>query len=340
MGSGILWPMEDIVSGAWSPAGSPVYDFLYQSLSNRCGIEDILCYASCPGASGGNGMTVKVQPAADPESHCCHYLQFFSRLNASDDITLGYNISGLGINDKLFSVDKTLNLTTTGWVTTTYELTASEAAQIEDYTDIHLFFENKSAILGDTDIYIGLAYFYIEYPCPGQKVTYTVPTGDISAGDWATAPLYSKINSGIIGGPADLGDFIDTIASPSTPFEVHLSGGPDASSDECHVLRYIASLDAYYGSENVDLDIGLYDGTTLIKEETKTLTSVSWVTGEMTLSAAEAANITNYQNLRVKGSGSDSAGGNTPRIAEIEFQYPYALDLTRQQWPAAYLHFV
>jgi len=340
MSSGILWPMEDTVSGAWSPAGSPVYDFLYSSLSNRCGIEDILCYASCPASVGGNGMTIKVQPTTDPGSHCCHYLQFFSRLSTSDNITLRYNLSGLGINDKLFPLDKTLNLSTTEWVTTTYELTASEAAQIEDYTDIHLFFENQSAILGGTNIYIGLAYFYIESQCPGQKVTFTVPTGDVTLGDWATSPLYSKINSGIIGGTSNLSDFIDTIASPSTPFEVHLSGGPDASSDECHVLRYVASLDAYYGSENVDLDIGLYDGTTLIKEETKTLTSVSWVTGEMILSASEAANITNYQNLRVRGSGSDSAGGNTPRIAEIEFQYPFAVDLTQQDFPSAYLHFV
>ena len=348
MSSGILWPIQDIKSGEWYNDGTsgPAFDLLYASLANRCGVEDIGCWVEIDQSSfpppSDTDFIVKVQPTSDPTNNCCHYVQFIGSLeSAGTASTVEIDISGCGINN--FIIDGTrpsFNISQTGWTTYTYELTPTEAAKITDYTDIHLYFNLLSPAGFIPNVRIGLAYFYVESQCPGQKITFTVPTGDVSAGDWATAPLYSKINSGIIGGVGNLSDYIDTIASPSTPFEVHLSGGPDASSDECHVLRYVASLDAYYGSENVDLDIGLYDGTTLIKEETKTLTSVSWVTGEMTLSAAEAANITNYQNLRVKGSGSDSAGGNTPRIAEIEFQYPYTLDLTQQQWPASYLHFV
>lgn len=348
MSSGILWPIQDITSGEWYNDGTsgPVYNFLYQSLANRCGIEDIGCWVEIDQSSfpppSDTDFIVKVQSTSDPQNHCCHYVQFLASLEtAGSSSTLEIDISGCGIDD--FIVDGTkpsFTISQTGWTYYTYELSATEAAKITDYTDIHLYFNLISPAAGIPNVRIGLAYFYVESPCPGQKVTFTVPTGDVTLGDWATAPLYSKINSGIIDGTANLSDFIDTIASPSTPFEVYLSGGPDASSNECHVLRYVASLDAYYGSENVDLDIGLYDGATLIKEETKTLTSVSWVTGEMTLSAAEAANITNYQNLRVRGSGSDSPGGNTPRIAEIEFQYPFAVDLTQQDFPSAYLHFV
>jgi len=347
MSSGILWPIQDIKSGEWYNDGTsgPVFNLLYASLANRCGVEDIGCWVEIDQSGpppSDTDFIVKVQPTSDPGNHCCHYVQFLGSLDSAGDASsVEIDISGCGIDNFLIEGTRpSFNISQTGWTTYTYELNPIEAAKITDYTDIHLYFNLISPAGFIPNVRIGLAYFYVESLCPGQKITFTVPTGDVSAGDWATAPLYSKINSGILGGSGNLNDYIDTIASPSTPFEVYLSGGPDASSNECHVLRYIASLDAYYGSENVDLVIDLYDGATLIKSSTGTLTSTSWVTGEITLSAAEAANITDYQNLRVKGSGSDSPGGNTPRIAEIEFQYPYALDLTRQQWPAAYLHFV
>lgn len=76
------------------------------------------------------------------------------------------------------------------------------------------------------------------------------------------------------------------------------------------------------GFSNQTINISLYQGTTLIYSSAITATA-SYATSTFTLSEAQAANITDYTDLRVRISHAYDLS-SSPRVSTVEFEVPDA----------------
>ena len=163
------------------------------------------------------------------------------------------------------------------------------------------------------------------------------PTGDVT-NQWASGG-YADIDEGAI--PND-GDFAYSADKPALDvFEFHLDDPTDPVVHTGHTVRYRwATVDGgvLSGSGSaVTQTYNLYQGTTLISTgtgNTHSTNSATFSAASFTISEAEAGNITEYSDLRVRIVASGGAGSPANRrgaaISWAELEVPDAPSTDRQ----------
>lgn len=102
--------------------------------------------------------------------------------------------------------------------------------------------------------------------------------------------------------------------------EVKFGSLTDPTVNTGHILKIRSKRN---GLSNQTINISLYQGTSLIYSSSVTATS-SYANSTLTLSEAEAANITNYTDLRIRMSYVFPGGGDGPNVSAVEFEVPDA----------------
>jgi len=116
------------------------------------------------------------------------------------------------------------------------------------------------------------------------------PDSDISAGSWATAPLYAKIDEVTYSDA----DYISVTSNANT-CELGLSTVTDPVSSASHIVRF-RSRKALQGTS---VTVTLMDGATTIRSFAQALGNTS-TAYSFTLTSGEADNIGDYSDLRLK----------------------------------------
>jgi len=152
---------------------------------------------------------------------------------------------------------------------------------------------------------------------------YGVPDSTVTGpASWNTTPLWQQVNNGINGGtPNDSTHIEDSnFGSPST-CELGLENLTDPNSSSNHILRVrLKNTNSFSES----MTFALYEGTTQIASKNQSLGSAESVfsTYSLTLSAAEANNISDYTDLRVRLT--PSTAFSYVQTSEVEFEIPDA----------------
>lgn len=150
------------------------------------------------------------------------------------------------------------------------------------------------------------------------------PDGVVSSGTWVAVP------SGTLATTIDEATFDDTDynESASNPvgdtFEVSLSDIADPIKHTGHVVSYRYGKSASAGKA-IDVIVSLRQGAaTEIATQTHSGVGAGFTAGSITLSAAQAANITDYTDLRIRVVANSSGGGagRTARISWAQLQVP------------------
>lgn len=142
------------------------------------------------------------------------------------------------------------------------------------------------------------------------------PISDISTGAWTTTPLYAKIGETTYSDTdyVQSKSFKDLNAGSTDVFEVKLTtlSTPNAGT---HTIRFRAKY-----TEGTDLGItcALVQGSTVIASYTPTLSS-SFQTLSFTLTSDEIANITDYTDLRLRFTATNSAKTATARYVQVSW---------------------
>ena len=146
------------------------------------------------------------------------------------------------------------------------------------------------------------------------------PDQDISAGSWTA-----------IGGPSTLFDAIDEVvandgtdymedAANNTTAEIGLTTLTDPVSSVDHIIRFKMRGEGSGGPERCNVQ--LFDGATLIAATGNQTSRAAWAEKTYTLTTAEADNIGNYGDLRLKIISSNLVGGETMWVTWAEFEVP------------------
>jgi len=160
-------------------------------------------------------------------------------------------------------------------------------------------------------------------------VQYIVPVETIESGTWEdfTTPaqdLYTRIDQGILGGSEDTSQRIKETNNTPQSGEF-LLGTPSSTPDvdTGHIVRVVAQNNVFFTDKILYFD--LIQGSTTIATGSVTLPgnegTPSFVTGVMSVTEAEAGNITNYADLRVSLL-SDTNASEQLYVAEIEMELP------------------
>lgn len=167
-------------------------------------------------------------------------------------------------------------------------------------------------------------------------VQYARPDADLDAAGWATAPLFSKLQT-YPWNATGAGTFIDSPNNPtgldSESVKFSLNNVTDPGTNKGHRLRVVWYKN---GTSTMRGDVELRQGTTLIASFANTSTSVL-VNGSRDmfdtylLTEAEAAAITDYTDLRiwVRPNRTSGATSTDLRLRAVELEVPGdALDRT------------
>lgn len=121
------------------------------------------------------------------------------------------------------------------------------------------------------------------------------PDSDVSLGGWSN-PSFSTIDEAV----ADDGDFTQSGLAPATDtLEVSLSDVSDPLVNTGHIIRFRYQKDVAAGSQ-INLTVALFQGGTEIVSQLFTDIANGFVQGTITLTAAQADAITNYNDLRLR----------------------------------------
>jgi hypothetical protein len=157
------------------------------------------------------------------------------------------------------------------------------------------------------------------------------PNSDVTVTNWTGTPTnttgnrYTNIDEAT---PSDTDYCYGANNSSTATFEAGLSSLTDPEVHTGHIVRWryaktaAGSLSGTGGT--VNQTVGLYQGTTLIASDTVT-TGGSWTAGSFTLTEGEAANISDYTNLRLRFTQSGSGGGGNARgsaVSWVELEVP------------------
>ena len=172
--------------------------------------------------------------------------------------------------------------------------------------------------------------FYLEGTVPSDASTIPpqniYPTQDISANGWqpfvngvlSGQPLYDMVNEA----SADDSDYIQSPADPVGTEVCELKLGPveDPLIHTGHAIQFRYKKGGV-ASNRINLTVQLYQGTsTKVTEAVLNDIGTGWVTGALNLTTTEAANITDYTDLRVRfiaavdvdDESSSSSSGSSP----------------------------
>lgn len=151
-----------------------------------------------------------------------------------------------------------------------------------------------------------------------------VPTSTITTDSWTGnvngANLHLDIDETIASTDGNTSYiFISSFDANTFTSEVKFGALTDPTVHTGHTLRFSTIRQGFV---NQTINISLYQGTTLIYSSAITATS-TYATSTFTLSEAQAANITDYTDLRVRMSHVYD-GASSPRISTVEFEVPDA----------------
>jgi hypothetical protein len=163
-------------------------------------------------------------------------------------------------------------------------------------------------------------------------IQFARPDADVSIGSWVGDPVNTAGNryQNIDEATADDGDFVSSPDNPSSSAATFgLSDVLDPDDDTNHTMRYrYRRLDTGGGSApTINVTVDLMQGDTVIASNSHSGIGTSWVAGDLTLSGAEAGNITNYEDLRARFTANKSSGSRTSRgeVSWFEFEVPSAI---------------
>ena len=142
------------------------------------------------------------------------------------------------------------------------------------------------------------------------------PVSDITTDSWTTAPLWSKLN--------DVSDdtFVTGPVSDDTSYcEVKLGALTDPASSSGHTL-YVRARVASGDGPAENLSWGLYQGATTIEVTSATISRTTITDYSLTLGAAQANNITDYTDLRVRLVQWDISGGENINVYDVWMECP------------------
>lgn len=176
-------------------------------------------------------------------------------------------------------------------------------------------------IITFTWIFAGYPQFWGVPPSPQSVFAqqFGRPDGNAgSVGGWVGS--YTDINDPT----PDDNTFIETSShnpGPGDYFQVSISDLNDPNTDEGHIVRYRYGR-SESGGRDFGIEVGLYQGDTLIASWTHDTLPATPVTRSQTLTATEAGNIDDYEDLVIRFT-IDNVGGGQPRTprwywAEIE----------------------
>ena len=149
------------------------------------------------------------------------------------------------------------------------------------------------------------------------------PISDLVVGNWTSTPLYQKLQKGT-------DNTITYIASKSLDtgqsdtFQVGLSALPTPPSRTGHKVHVYARKSSS-GGRYVDLEVYLYEGSTLRHYQRWNNISENWGDYVAELSEAEANAISDYSNLRVTVTASVTSGDTGARqcyVARVYMERP------------------
>jgi hypothetical protein len=122
------------------------------------------------------------------------------------------------------------------------------------------------------------------------------PSADVATAGWSPLPAYEQIDEV----SPDEADRVSSGLAPSTDtLEVSLSAVVDPGVDTGHTVRARYQKDDT-DARRIDLTVGLYQTTTLIRQEVLADIANGWTTVSFTLTPLEASAITNYSALRMR----------------------------------------
>lgn len=151
-----------------------------------------------------------------------------------------------------------------------------------------------------------------------------VPTSTITTDSWTgnvnSSDLHLEIGETIAATDGDdTHIYINNLSAATYTCEVKFASLTDPTVHTGHILRLSTIRQ---GLSNQTINVSLYQGATLIYNSSITAT-VSYATSTLTLSEAQASNITDYTDLRVRISH-DHDGIASPRVSTVEFEVPDA----------------
>jgi hypothetical protein len=137
---------------------------------------------------------------------------------------------------------------------------------------------------------------------------YARPASTVSLGTWTDqAGGTTNIHTTLDETSADDADYVRSQASPTgaNPYETALGSLTDPATSANHILRYRLRKEATGNA--VALAVALYEGATQRATWTESNIGTAWSTVERTLTGGEADSITNYADLRVRLTATESA---------------------------------
>ena len=148
------------------------------------------------------------------------------------------------------------------------------------------------------------------------------PDADVTTTNWGTTPLWSKIDEVT---PSDT-DYITAVANAVATAECSLSD-PSGTPlvDTGHIVR--ARLRAEKTNKAAVITVSLIQGTTSIRAvayDAEVDLTTSFAEYSFTLSEAEAANIDNYNDLRLRFAQTTATAGNFLEVSWAELEIPDA----------------
>lgn len=145
-----------------------------------------------------------------------------------------------------------------------------------------------------------------------------LPDSDVEVAGWSN-PSWSVTDDNYPGGS----DLTTSSTNPSgIDFEVGLTNGTDPGTDKGHRVRYRISGNAN-GTRLVDYLVQLKQGSTVIASQTTNHGGTTHTWYSFLLTEAEAANITDYTDLRIRVVATKTAGGNVAaRVEALQFEVP------------------
>ena len=150
------------------------------------------------------------------------------------------------------------------------------------------------------------------------------PDGVVAAGGWSAVSA-ADIPAALNEASADDSDYAQTGTNPASDvLEVSLSDVGDPGVHTGHVVRYRYGKSAAAGRQ-IDITVSLRQGaSTQIGVQAHTNVGAAPIAGTFTLSEAEAGNITDYADLRLRFLANTVGGGagRTARITWAELETP------------------
>jgi hypothetical protein len=156
------------------------------------------------------------------------------------------------------------------------------------------------------------------------------PSEDISVGNWtnqanAATNLWQSIDEIV----ADEADFVQASLTANSDYEFRLSTQQAGLIRRGHILRYRGRKNQAAGNTR-GVIVELRQGATVIASNTHADLTVVWLDGVIVLTPEQAAQITNYADLRVRlrATGVISGSGSVrrrPQISWVQFRIPEVL---------------